>query len=264
MIERSIAAWNATQSAGGGEPYSVERELTEAVLDGVEAGATTLTDRTAPETGRALSTAHRIETPFLQVVMERLWGATREQGSHTLTLRTMEQLGGPQAIVRRHLERAMEQLADDEQAVAAEVFRFLVTSSNTKIAQRASDLADWTSLPDERVLGVLEQLASDRSGRILRPLPPIPGTTSPLFEIFHDVLAEPIVEWRKAYRQRINTAAAAKAVEEAEQRRARAGARPSRRTGQPHRPVVGRRSRAAGGRSGGRRRPARTRAVQAG
>ncbi len=48
-----------------------------------------------------------IEAPFLQLVLERLWDAEREAGSDTLRLETLTALGGAEAIVREHLDRAL-------------------------------------------------------------------------------------------------------------------------------------------------------------
>ena len=50
--------------------------------------------------------------------------------------------------------------------------------------------------PSAELVPVLETLAA---ARILRPVDPAPGTTSPRFEIFHDVLGPAILDWRAAH-----------------------------------------------------------------
>ncbi len=76
-------------------------------------------------------------------------------------------------------------------------FRFLVTRSKTKIAHPASDLAEWTGGPEPEVAAVLDKLCRGESGRILRAVARRAGRrTSASYELFHDVLAEPILEWR--------------------------------------------------------------------
>jgi hypothetical protein len=177
-------------------PYSVEPELVDAVVDGAQAQAALLSASADSDATRPQS---HIEPPFLQLVMERLWEATTAAGARALTIRTLDDLGGAQKIVRRHVEEAMLALEGPRRDAAASLFRFLITSSKTKIAQRASDLAAWTDLPEADVIDVLQQLAGTGSARILRPLPPAPGERSPRYEIFHDVLAEPLVEWRGRY-----------------------------------------------------------------
>lgn len=99
----------------------------------------------------------------------------------------------------------MAGLDADEAAIAAEAFRFLVTPSRTKIAQRTSDLAWWSGRSEAEVGAVLERLASGRRGRLLRPLPPHPGERSVRYEIFHDVLGEAILDWRKRHEQEQET-----------------------------------------------------------
>ena len=100
--------------------------------------------------------------------MERLWRATVEAGAHTLDLARLEALGGAQQIVENHLLEALGKLTPGEQAVAADLFRFLVTRSKTKIAHPASDLAEWTGRPEPEVSAVLDKLCRGESGRILR------------------------------------------------------------------------------------------------
>ena len=145
--------------------------------------------------------ADAVEAPFLQLVLERLWRATVEAGAHTLDLARLEALGGAQQIVENHLLEALGKLTPAEQAVAADLFRYLVTRSKTKIAHPASDLAEWTGRPEPEVTAVLEKLCRGESGRILRSVSPPAGETAVSYELFHDVLAEPILDWRRGYEQ---------------------------------------------------------------
>jgi WD40 repeat protein len=181
------------------EPHSVEPALVEAVVNAAAAGALALTeggDGAVPESSRA----DAVEAPFLQLIMERLWRATVEEGSRELTLARLERFGGAQRIVESHLLEALGSLSSAEQATAADLFRFLVTRSKTKIAHPASDLADWTKRPEPEVSAVLDKLCRGESGRILRRVSS-PGSEATRYELFHDVLAEPILEWRRGYEQ---------------------------------------------------------------
>jgi WD40 repeat protein len=165
-----------------GETVGVDPQLVDAVLDEVTVGR------------------DRIEAPYLQLVLERLWAAERDGGSGTLRLATLRRLGGSETIVREHLDRALATLNDSEQDVAASMFEHLVTPSGTKIAQSAPDLAEYAKVPD----GVLRRVLSELTGqRILHSV-----DASDRFEIFHDVLAEPIRDWRFNWRlERERTAA---------------------------------------------------------
>jgi WD40 repeat protein len=216
-IECAIEVYNA--ELAGGSRVTVEPALIEAVLDGVRRRRSEAPEHPA---GRPELEPH-IETAFLQVVMERVWDATLADGSHALRRATLDALGGPQQIVRNHLERSMGRLRQDEQAVAADALRFLVTSSRTKIAQQVSDLADWTGRPQPQLRAVLDRLCAGgvEGARILRSLPPDSGDSSPRYELFHDVLGEAILDWRKTFElERETETLAEQRIEEERERHA--------------------------------------------
>jgi WD40 repeat protein len=204
-IEGPVGEWNHRLPPGE-EPYTVEPALVDAVIDAAAAGSLGQADGAAPDA----ADGDGIEAPFLQLVMERLWRATVEAGGRTLDLARLDALGGAQQIVENHLLEALGKLTTEEQAVAADLFRFLVTRSKTKIAHPASDLAEWTERPEREVAAVLEKLCRGESGRILRPVSPPGGVGEMGYELFHDVLGEPIVEWRKQFEQRRELEADAK------------------------------------------------------
>jgi WD40 repeat protein len=181
------------------DPVELEPALVTAVLDQVGRGRIA-----AAGDGRNGDADRRdeVETTYLQLVMRRLWEQETSSGSHRLRLRTLEDLGGAQAIIRGHLDRAMEGteegdagLSDDQRRVAAAVFHFLVTSGGTKIALTAKDLADLSGLSRSEIEPVLQHLSSPGL-HILRPVVSEDGQREPRFEIFHDALARPIVDWR--------------------------------------------------------------------
>ena len=205
-IERPIDCYNRDRT--GPEQITIEPGLVDTVLS-----------QTGRESPSELDVGRHVETAYLQLVMERLWEVTAGAGKRELSSATLVQLGGPARIVRNHLERSLDALSAADQALAADAFRFMVTSSRTKIAHRARDLAEWTGRPESDIVRVLTQLAGGRGGRILRPLPPVPGETSVRYELFHDVLAEPIVEWRKQHEQRREAQRFAAKLEEDERKR---------------------------------------------
>jgi WD40 repeat protein len=164
-----VARWNELT----GESVEVEPSLVDAVLD---------------EVAGVAERGGRIEAPYLQLVLERLWDEERAAGSPAMSLATLRVLGGAGTIVREHLERALDVLDADEKDVAASMFDHLVTPSGTKVAHRVSDLAEYASVPERSLLPVLTTLNRER---ILRT---VDGTDR--YEIFHDVLAEPVRAWR--------------------------------------------------------------------
>jgi WD40 repeat protein len=196
-IEKPIERVN--ELAANSEPFELEPALVAAVLDQVGREQVT-----SAQDGQSADAKPRdeVETTYLQLVMRRLWEEETDAGSHELRLRTLEDRGGSQAIIRSHLDRAMggeadgvAGLNDAQRRVAASIFHFLVTSGGTKIALTARDLADLSGLPVPEIEPVLRHLSSPKL-HILRPVVSDEGRREPRFEIFHDALARPIVDWR--------------------------------------------------------------------
>ncbi len=147
----------------------------------------------------------QIEAPYLQLVLTRLWDEEQRRRSRQLRLSTLTALGGAEQIVRSHLDRVMARLTPGEQEDAASIFHYLVTPSGTKIALAPADLASFAGLPERRVAAVLEHLAGSET-RVLRAVTPFPegpagaGSRAPVrYEIFHDVLAPAVLDWRVRY-----------------------------------------------------------------
>ncbi|HEY1365670.1 MAG TPA: WD40 repeat domain-containing protein [Gaiellaceae bacterium] len=180
------------QLAAPDERMRIETDLVEAVLDQVAAGRVALGDAAPAEPA---ANGHAIEAPYLQLVMERLWDEERAGGSSMLRLETLQRLGGAQAIVRDHLERALAELEPHEEELAAEALKYLVTPSRTKIAHGTADLAGYAAVPVAALEPVLSKLTDQR---VLRGLAPVDGSGR-RFEIFHDVLAEPVLAWRRRF-----------------------------------------------------------------
>ena len=188
---RSRSPSSATTSSAG-ESIAVEPALVGAVLDQTAAGKVDLGDA-----GRGLAAGERdegrIEAPYLQLVLERIWEEEREVGSTYSGAATLARLGGAEAIVRTHLHRAVEALSADEKDLAADVFRYLVTPSGAKVAHGAGDLAEYASVDEQRLLPVLSTLGRER---IVRPVDGANGDGG-RYEIFHDVLGGAVLAWRR-------------------------------------------------------------------
>ncbi len=188
-IEGPVERYNelAPESQVELEPALVDAVLAETVAGKVDLG----------EIGGGLGPGEtdesRVEAPYLQLVMERVWDEERGEGSNRLRATTLERLGGAEAIVRAHLHRAVDALSASEKDVAADVFRYLVTPSGAKIAHGVGDLAEYAAVDERRLVPVLMML--DRE-RIVRPVDGA-GSDGARYEIFHDVLAEAVLGWRR-------------------------------------------------------------------
>lgn len=177
----------------------------------------------------SVSSEAQVETPYLQLVMLRLWKEEMsriqreeqewQEGKRTTPpLRQLQkttytdQLGGAKKIVRDHLYAKLEQdsLSAIDRETAARIFNYLVTPSGAKIAQSVSDLVGYANenrtgnqskLECEPVRKLLEKLITGES-RLLRRVGAADQPYEQHYEIFHDVLGPAILEWRRNYRDR--------------------------------------------------------------
>ncbi len=162
-----------------GETFTAEDALVDAVLE-------------------EASTDAGVEAPYLQLVMERLWEREREAGSRALRLATFREIGGARAVVREHVQGALERLPLAEQEAAARVVRQLVTPSGRKVSHEPSDLAEYAAVEGVQLRHLLETLGRER---IVRGVNGMQGSPT-RYEIFHDVLGPPILAWQAEHQLR--------------------------------------------------------------
>jgi WD40 repeat protein len=186
-IEGPLERYN--ELAANEDEVSTEPELADAVLEQVAVGRVDLGQ--AGRGGVEEEDRDRIEAPYLQLVLERLWEVEMARGSRRLRLATLNELGGAVHIVEDHLERAMAELSPEQKDAAAAIYNHLVTPSGTKIAHRARDLAGYASVDEDETERVLQRLVEERIVRAGED-----GAAGPRYEIFHDVLAEAVLAWR--------------------------------------------------------------------
>ncbi|MEO5575728.1 MAG: hypothetical protein ABIR67_00975 [Gaiellaceae bacterium] len=174
----------------GGPHVEAEPALVASVVDQVASGRI---ERRLAGRGIVAGTARRgrVEAPYLQLVMERLWEVERERGSTVLRAETLAELGGAGRIVQQHLERALASLDGPERELVARLFHQLVTPSGTKIAHAVGDLSRYAGESPERLEDVLHALSVER---VVRALPARNGGGA-RYEIFHDVLAGAVLDW---------------------------------------------------------------------
>jgi CHASE2 domain-containing sensor protein len=174
--------------------FEVEPALVDAVLHQVRRGRVAIGDRAGPDVD--VAGPARVETAYLQLVMKRLWDEELAAGSNRLRLETLERLGGADTIVRGHLDDVLAALPPAQRDAAAAAFRFLVTSSGRKIALSSEELRDFSDADPAALEPALEHLERER---ILRPIPSDERDGVARHEIYHDVLAPPILDWRRRH-----------------------------------------------------------------
>jgi WD40 repeat protein len=182
---------------------TIEPKLVEAVLDQVRVGQVTW-----GEAGRGSIKQVKddpespIDTPYLQLVMTRLWHKEIDAGSTCLQLKSLTKLGDAKTIAWNHLKRQISALTAKEKKAAAAAFQYLVTPGGTKIAYPVLELTKDTGLDETDLIKLLEKLASGRQ-RIVRPVgPSYDKPNVQMYEIFHDVLAPAVLDWRQHYLER--------------------------------------------------------------
>lgn len=186
-IVKPVETFNESLPAGE-KPYELEDGFPEYLLD---EALRPKKQEDRPDEAKRLppgEESEQIETPYLQLILSRLWHEDKTRQLRTLRRDTLKDLGGAADIVREHLESNLAKLTEDEQETLASVFAHLVTRSGTKIALSLEDLVDLTHADRDHLDRVLEKL-SQSGARVLRPLP------EKRFEIFHDVLAGAVREW---------------------------------------------------------------------
>ena len=109
----------------------IESELIDELLPQLQTGSLSVGDAGQ---GGVNTSVESIETPYLQLVMTRLWAEERKRGSQLIRRETLTSLGGAGEIVRTHLDAVMSDLTEQQRETAAEIFRYLVTPSGMKIA----------------------------------------------------------------------------------------------------------------------------------
>ena len=212
----------------GSELFEIEDDLVNEILSKIQ------TKASAPGEGAAITNAPSqiaepgIETAFLQLVMKKLWSEERSRDCYRFKLSTLQSddVGGVANILQSYVDEIMEKdlKSDSQKDVAAAIFRYLVTPSGSKFPQSPRDLALYADLAFVDVMEVLKLLSVGDETRILRRL-----DNPERFEIFHDVLGQPILDWRSRYvlakelqtaqhrAAEVLMAAKAKAAEEARQ-----------------------------------------------
>jgi hypothetical protein len=189
-IEGPISVYNKGKNSA--KTVRVQDDFIDGLLSSLRGSLVALGQRrsTAPEDVA-------IELPFLQLTLQRLWGEMLERGERVLDRGLFTGMGGVDGIVEAHVRQKLDALNPGEQRLASDVFHYIVTPSGGKFAYLPEDLAAQASETTRRridgvdVRRLLRELA-EGDKRLLRQ-------TGQRFELFHDVLARPVLKWRADY-----------------------------------------------------------------
>jgi len=193
--EKPLNVLNDKYVKAGEERFEAEPTLIERILSEVQYGVVEV----GGDVGRGMKSKSaensHIEAPFLQLVLTRIWNQERANDSRKLHVKTLQEIGGSAKILTTYVQEIMDELGSDKQlAIAAKIFRYLVTPSGSKIAQSTEDLIAYSDAPKSDVSKLLKSLSERQEARILRRL-----ASPERYEVYHDVLARAVLEWSSHY-----------------------------------------------------------------
>ena len=219
-------------------PYEIEPGLVDEVINQVKLGrvedginsnyvAATAGNVDVQTTDENKSSQIFVETPYLQLVLKRIWREETQVGSNHLQLDTLvKKLGGASKIIQSHLDEVMNSLNDEERKIASKCFKYLVTPMGTKVALTPNALAKYTEWDEETIKAVLETLIKGKESmsksldinlpvseqkasitdqppdeaRIFRTVEiPVGKEKLQGYEVTHDALVPAIMDWRSRY-----------------------------------------------------------------
>lgn len=207
-------------------PVGIEDDLVAQVLDQVQTGSVRIGETGSGALEVQTRGPARIETPYLQLVMTRLWEREHEEQSMLLRASTLRGEGNAEQIVLTHLDRVMSQFSEPERDLAVKIFDRLVTPGGAKIAFSVADLAKYEGVSLEVVRPVLQRLEEGNRRILRRVADPGDPNAEPRFEIFHDRLGRAMLAWRTKYLAERERAAASR--QKAEEQRIQEQARRER------------------------------------
>ncbi|MEO8597845.1 MAG: ATP-binding protein [Candidatus Solibacter sp.] len=210
-ILKPVERYNALPDESKVQPgrYTVEAPLVGEVIEQAHRGRV-LIGQVGQGRVAAAQTVSAVETPYLQLVMTRLWKEEVSDGSHALRSETLVKLGGAETIIKSHLEKALEGLSLGDREICARMFPHLVTPSGSKIAHTVPNLAKFAKVTTQEVEPLLKLLAGPDK-RILTPVAPPDGRAGELqYEIYHDSLAQAVLDWQARYEAEREAGARAK------------------------------------------------------
>lgn len=206
-IELPLLKWAELRNE---KPMPIEPQLTEVILSELDARRWPGGGEIAESATRSQTTIRRVATPYLQIVMTRLWNDAHVKRTG-MSVAQLSALGGTAAIVKNHVDGVMETLTAPERRLCARLFDRLATPSGKKIACFESDLRVWSGDLVTHLPGLLKTL-SDPDRRFLRR---IESSDTTQYELYHDVLSHSVTSWSNRFRDR-------EAKLEAERERSRA------------------------------------------
>jgi len=164
----------------------------------VEKGETGTVERATSEP-RQFIERDFIAPPYLQIACQRLWHSQFSDNTDTRPFLWNYEPGDARKMLNLFCQEKLSSLNDSEQRLLVDAFDFLVTKKGAKMAYELPSLAEHMVVNEQVLKSVLLKLSSPES-RILRRSSGPDGV--PWFELYHDMYAPIIDEWKRNYRLR--------------------------------------------------------------
>lgn len=195
--------------------FSITDELVKKLLEELKVGKINFEANFETESNQSRSNVltDRIETPFLQLVMDRLWQEVKdkkeanEQIIELVTLENFKSVEEPNPvknIVKTYLDEVMGSFTDMQKTAAAKFIHFTVSTSGAKRSSTIKDLFDYADkkVCESEVKSIMEALTgNDR--RIFKRVENRADRRNPFYEVTHDAVVPAILSWRKREYEKI-------------------------------------------------------------
>ena len=130
-----------------------------------------------------------VQLPFLQLAADRVWMVAREP--RLMTVEDFEQAGG-NSMFANHLNQAVASMSGSDRKVITRIFDRIATPSGHKLSYAVGDLHEVIKYPAERIQAIVNTLCDKR---ILMELSGGASGAPSRYELIHDSLARPALQW---------------------------------------------------------------------
>jgi hypothetical protein len=193
-------------------PITIDDRLVSTLMRQLKEG-----DISSIQSGRALPKRQFVELPYLQLALTNLWLKEGGADATAISETTLNELGGVSRIVEVHVKDVMARLPAREQELCAKIFDRLVTPIGSKVAYPTAGLATPQVVGPGVSPTDVETLLNKLTPKHARILKHVTADGRPGFEIFHDVLAPPVLEWTRRFGEQQRLADEAKRIKEREE-----------------------------------------------
>lgn len=177
------------------------------------------------------SSGQYIIAPFLQLALEELWHESIVvQGRNELSISDLRRLAGLSGttylrgeqqstlqavglLVQRHVDEIFNDYNEVEQGICAVAFERMVQPSGQKIAITLASISQYLEVGQEkRAAEILAELSRPTKKMLLKRVALVPTEPEVAFQIVHDAMAIPILNWIERWRRSTRIKAARRAT----------------------------------------------------